>query len=105
MAKEIKRLLNPYMNFISSGNTSEVFSLSKKHAMALVDRFGLTSLFITVSPWGPGWLSGCTLLSHKVQSAGSNSRKVNGFVILDSHLSEISDYGSYDGAERRKRLN
>ena len=25
--------------------------------------------------------------------------------IPDSHLSENSDYGSYDGAERRKRLN
>ena len=36
---------------------------------------------------------------------GSNSRKVNGFSISDSHLSELSDYGSYDGAERRKRLN
>ena len=43
---------------------------------------------------GPGWLSGCKLLSHKVQSAGSNSRKVNGFLIPDSHLSEISDYDS-----------
>ena len=54
---------------------------------------------------GPGWLSGCTLLLNKVQSAGSNSRKVNGFFIPDSHLSENSDYGSYDGAERRKRFN
>ena len=40
-------------------------------------------------PRGPGWLNGCTLLSHKVQSAGSNCRKVNGFFISDSHLSEI----------------
>ena len=31
---------------------------------------------------GPGWLSGCTLLSHKVQSAGSNSQKVNGLFHL-----------------------
>ena len=54
MAKEIESLLNPYVNFISSGNKSEVFSLSQKnaikHAMALVDRFGLPSLFITISP-------------------------------------------------------
>jgi hypothetical protein len=39
---------------MSSGNTSEVFSLPQKnaikHAMALVDRFGLPSLFITISP-------------------------------------------------------
>ena len=54
---------------------------------------------------GPGWLSGFTLLSHKFQSAGSNYRKVNGFFIPDSHLSEISDYVSYDGAKRRKRLH
>ena len=31
----------------------------------------------------------CTLLSHKVQSAGSNFRKVNGFLISGSHLSEF----------------
>ena len=39
--------------------------------------------------WGPGWLSGCTLLSHKVQSEGSNSRKVNGFIHPGLPLSEI----------------
>ena len=44
---------------------------------------------------GPGWLSGCTLLSHKFKSAGSNHKKVKWvFFIPDSHLSEISDYGS-----------
>ena len=53
---------------------------------------------------GPGWLSGRTLLSHKVQSAGSNSRKVNGFFIPDSHLSKNSDYGSYDGAEKTEAV-
>ena len=38
---------------------------------------------------GPGWLIGCTLLSHNVQSSGSNSREVNVFFIQDSHLSEF----------------
>ena len=28
---------------------------------------------------GPGWLSGCTLLSHKFQSAGSGSRRLTVF--------------------------
>ena len=59
----------------------------------------------TLEPRGPGWLSGCTLLSHKVQSAGSNSRKVNGFIHPGLPPLGNSDYGSYDGAERRKRLN
>ena len=41
----------------------------------------LTSLeFTEISIRGPGWLSGCTLLSHKFKSAGSNSRKFNGFI-------------------------
>ena len=32
-------------------------------------------------------------------------QKVNGFSSRTSHLSENSDHGSYDGTERRKRLN
>ena len=51
--------------------------------------------------WSPGWLNGYTLLSHNFKSAGSSSRKVNVFFIPDPYLSEISDYGSYDGTERR----
>ena len=54
---------------------------------------------------GPGWLGGCTLLSNKVQSAGWNSRKVNGFTHPGLPPLGNSDYGGYDRAERRKRLN
>ena len=41
-----------------------------------------------------------TLLSHKVQSAGSKSRKVNGFIHPGLPPLRNSDYGSYDGAEK-----
>ena len=46
------------------------------HNFKLRERFA----FIFRAIRGPGWLSGCTLLSHKVQSAGSNSRMVYGFI-------------------------
>ena len=109
-------------------------------------KFNDTEVDILLKLGGPGWLSGPTLLSHKVQCAGSNSRKVNGFFssrtptsrkfelwqlrrngktearissraqvrilgrlmvlfIPDSSPLGNSDYGSYDGTERQKRLN
>ena len=53
---------------------------------------------------GPGWLNGCTLLSHKVKSAGSNSWKVNGFIHPGLPPLGNSDYGSYDGAEKTEAV-
>jgi hypothetical protein len=67
--------------------------------------YGLTGQLIEVVGRGPGWLRSLTLLSNKVQNPGSNTRKANGFFIPGSHLSEISDYGSYEGVERESRMD
>ena len=53
---------------------------------------------------GPGWLNGCTLC----QISSRAQVRVPGRLMVfhqDPHLSENSDYGSYNGAERGKRLN
>ena len=82
------------------------FLIDLKIRRTTLDNLSCLRLVIFDSvPRGPGWLSGCTLLSHKVQSAGSNSRKVNGFIHPGLPPLGNLDYGSYDGAERRKRLN